>query len=187
MKKTLITLAALAMTSVAFADFTTKPTIVDSNGYQLADIGSYAMTFYIPEDTTLSSAVTLATINFGGTTSPNGYTFTLSQSGSTYSLTAGRNTNDSVTFTGLTAGTTYTLSGADATSANHTHNITLNGETKGFEGQIYVSGPQATATTYFNTAYSVPTSGGSDNVPEPTTATLSLLALAGLAARRRRK
>jgi hypothetical protein len=86
---------------------------------------------------------------------------------------------DNVTFTtAIQKGVTYTLSVAGANQAM-TPTLTWDGGSETLDSYNGNMNGDATITSALNP--------GTITVPEPTTATLSLLALAGLAARRRRK
>ncbi len=141
------------------------------------------------------------------TTSDNGIVLTAGRGGVTTSTTDGvttatwkswdtDNSQYKVVYTGLTAGV-YTLnttgeSGKQTVSLLDSDGSTLAG---GITYNGNMNGDDSTPQSYFNTDFEVkpvvtpgePGEGGSAAIPEPATATLSLLALAGLAARRRRK
>ncbi len=217
MKKTLITLAALAaaFTSTVSADteWTSLGSISATNkNYQSESmdvyaVGNHTFTFTIPSDAlTANNSTILAYINGGGIGGSNNkqitYMLTATEgedNTTVYTLTMGRsnNTLDAASILwssravseSLTSGTTYTVTttGGDTSSAQ----VTANGgflNTRTFDSQILFANDVTTLSSGFNSTFAVKTSeGGSGNIPEPTTATLSLLALAGLAARRRRK
>ncbi len=217
MKKTLITLAALAMASVASADYATGVTI--SNGLYVPtgkvntqtmtgltfdgahasaytfsftyvspvttdtlvatywnDYKSYGGSFaFIVDSETQALNVNLGSINNGtwsnfDNDSNRRATFTDS-TGSALTLTS--HTEYTVTLAGITGDdnsgymTTATLRWTDAAGVDQTASVTYKGNMNGTNNNLG--------------------SIGLVYVPEPATATLSLLALAGLAARRRRK
>ncbi len=215
MKKTLITLAALAMASVAQASYGTNITID----------GSYTL------NTNAMTEITGATVKTDGVWF-NAYSFTFNVVGPTSgdTLIAGLSTTaGSYTYNGLgfvvdgatqslnvsiynVNGNSWTATNETARQATFTENGNIVTLTKGYTYTVAYSDETAsqasvatltwtdadlvqhTATATFNGNIN----GNSDatasakgyyyaSVPEPTTATLSLLALAGLAARRRRK
>ncbi len=79
------------------------------------------------------------------------------------------------------SGAVLTFSPADLTLEAGTYTLTLEVSDGNREGSGYLAGLHSAQVAY------TPATSAGDNIPEPTTATLSLLALAGLAARRRRK
>ncbi len=219
MKKTLITLAALSMVSVASAAWTdingvtsTATSSKNIDGGDVYTIDAFTLSFYIPEDTfTSGSSDILAYVNGADTNTSKTnrqITFTLTENNGTYTLRAGRSaltmsvpTSSQwqtvyAEFTGLTSGTTYTLtttSGNTSTPTLKAGDTTINATTghTNYENQVVfkLNGGDCNVAQ-FNDAFAVPTvtpDTPTESVPEPTTATLSLLALAGLAARRRRK
>ncbi len=213
MKKTLITLAALAMASVASADYASNVFSANGSGSgSTTNAGEVVFTFHIELTDTIGSAGTILAYYNGGasdTPSQNTYLLTAGASG-TYTLTIGRSnsTTDAtgltwgngspVSITGILASTTYTLTDKMPSNSgvDNGRQITLSADGKEdlvsglYDGNMYSSVLTGSLTTGFNTDFAVPTvtpDTPTESVPEPTTATLSLLALAGLAARRRRK
>ncbi len=224
MKKTFITLAALAFASVASAG-----TIALTGGSSTSsaglgfDLSSYnidikegwTLQFDAVYDTTTSNEwsniVTFGKQNAGG------FTVEYHNAGN-YELQVGYNGS---WFDGLGIDRTNSVTGAIPTGETKTYVLTLSPvtETTGgggtfsltltVDGIVYSTmtnsynanqlsnlaadylylGSKGSASqipmTFSNISLSSPSI--SDNIPEPTTATLSLLALAGLAARRRRK
>ncbi len=181
MKKTIIALAALALASVASAaDYTfTVPT--GGNFYA----GDYTFEFMIFDEADVSTSGTTLAAYYGGskgdTYGQNWYTLTNTDGNIT--LTVGRGNGstyqDNKTFTGLETGVVYTVSNV---GADQSQTVTLTGgdinSTVNYAGNMNGGDADTTMTVTFNQTFAV---------PEPATATLSLLALAGLAARRRRK
>ncbi len=165
------------------------------------DSTGYTFEFYIPENVLTSGSAMLAYINGGmtGTATNTQYSYVLSVgTNNTYTLTMGRSnlTTDPTDITwnpsgsvdnALLANTAYkvTVTGTNSQTIvvsksedpSHFYTRTIVG------GQLVFAQGVTTPTTGFNTAFAVPAPA----VPEPATATLSLLALASLAARRRRK
>ena len=140
----------------------------NSNGITLTWASDKDVTLYIGDgamsnvgDSADVAKITEATTFTGG----RGATFnTKLEMGKTYTLVnVGGNSNQSVSL----------YSGLD-TSVAALETVTYNGNMNG-------GNADTTMGSLVNSQYAVPA------VPEPTTATLSLLALAGLAARRRRK
>ncbi len=212
MKKTLITLAALAMASVASAEWTMTPAIQTTGP---VTGGEMAFTFMLTSDdvTELTSQTTIAaygqslssaTGNAQGSvaftlakTETNGsYTFSIyndTLNSSSYAPSGwGGASHSSATVT-LATDTIYTVSGStDASSGQITISLaspTTTLATISNNGKMNGGGAVGDVMwTYFNSSFSTADSAPvTPAVPEPTTATLSLLALAGLAARRRRK
>ena len=202
MKKTLV--ALMAMAGMAFgaaedhlaidAAFTTVP--VQAGNFWSAD---YVLTFTLAADYSLEHGGSVVAFYRGSAVNDShGYNaITLGGTNDALTLTVGRgrvfntlnnatgigaNTTmtyqDSVTFeTAIEKGVTYTLSVTGATGAM---TPTLTWGVDGVETLKSYNGNMngnAAITYAVNTEY----------IPEPATATLSLLALAGLAARRRRK
>ncbi len=220
MKKTLITLAALAMASVASAaDLTTVP--IKGADWDNSYAGDYTFTFKIfNSDDVATTGTILAYYANGATGADSRITYALSKQevvdapGTyTYTLQVGRTGDgDSAltfvnggTYTGLVANEVYTLvnniSGVTQVAKltdskgslidNSTGDDWTDGRLK-YNGAIMPKDNISTgsmATVYFNENFSESRVITPDTpaVPEPATATLSLLALAGLAARRRRK
>ena len=97
---------------------------------------------------------------------------------------------------GLTVGTTYTIVNQTVVSGtNGMQNISIYAgdfnsalDTLVYKGNMTGGNANTTMATWGNTAYNVANAVvPAPSIPEPATATLSLLALCGLAARRRRK
>ncbi len=212
MKKTLITLAALAMASVASAattwtevspgaSLTWRYTGDSTYMYDL----TYSIDFMFSENSLEKGTSTIIAYANGGYTGDNvaQHTYVLSRDAEgAYTVTMGRTnvTTDVASLSyssqggsatqALTAGVVYTLStSADIGGATLTWDDAEKGvqvNTRYYDDYLNYSQTgissieDATARTVVkvNSAYAV---------PEPATATLSLLALAGLAARRRRK
>ena len=91
-------------------------------------------------------------------------------------------TNSTATSKNTVALNSYVAGGGDATPYNHGYYFTADGITveEGADLSVKIAGTNGSARTPLNYV-------SLQMVPEPTTATLSLLALAGLAARRRRR
>ena len=207
MKKTLIALMALAGVAMGAvvedhlaieAEFTTIP-VVAGNCWS----GNYVLTFTLAQDYTLQHGGSMVAFYRGsGTNDTYGYNaITLGGTNEALTLTVGRgrvnntlnnatgigaNTTmafqDSVTFdTTIAKGVEYTLSVAGATGAmTPTLSwVDAEGIAQSLTANSYNGNMNGNATL----VYAVNT----ELIPEPATATLSLLALAGLAARRRRK
>ena len=211
MKKTLI--ALMAMASVAMgavvedhlaieAEFTTVP-VVAGNCWS----GDYVLTFTLAQDYTLQHGGSVVAFYRGSATNDTyGYNaITLGGTNEALTLTIGRgrvnntlnnatgidanttftptgSAEDSVTFaTTITKGVAYTLSvtGGDQSMTPTLSWVDAEGITQSLTANSYNGNMNGNAalTYVVNTEY----------IPEPATATLSLLALAGLAARRRRK
>ena len=205
MKKTLIALMALAGVAMAdehlaiIAEFTQAP-VVAGNCWS----GDYVLTFTLAEDYTLQHGGSVVGFYRGSAVNDtHGYNaITLGGTNDALTLTVGRgrvqntlnnatgigaNTTvsyqDKVTFeTTIAKGVEYTLSVAGATGAmTPTLSwVDADGATQTLTAGSYngnMNGHNANMVSAVNT----------ELIPEPATATLSLLALAGLAARRRRK
>ncbi len=212
MKKTLIALAALAMASVANADITSGPTY--GGNFWISDFDfTFQLTDTQVADMQQNSTVYTLAAYWGSDPSDGAGAniFTLSYTSDGITLTAGRgalnesasdtttatwkawstlqnSTNVVVVYSGLQAGVTYTVDTTGANGNNGQNVSLLLGDTTLATGKTYngnMNGNDSTPQSYFNTAFTPATTG--ENAPEPATATLSLLALAGLAARRRRK
>ncbi len=190
MKKTLITLAALAA-SVASAAVD-PGFIVETAGNFYS--GSYTLKFLIHDADDVSDAGTTLASYWGdnataqagqnwftltntvdgitlGVGRGNGTTYYNGESISTFGTTLSVGTIYSVTSSGGSGGQNLSLyEGADTTG---TAIATLR-----YNANMTDGGASTIMNTSFNKTFTI---------PEPTTATLSLLALAGLAARRRRK
>ena len=180
------------------AEFTTIP-VVAGNCWS----GDYVLTFTLAQDYTLQHGGSMVAFYRGSATNDNyGYNaITLGGTNEALTLTVGRgrvydtlnnatgigaNTTmafqDSVTFdTTIAKGVEYTLSVAGATGAmTPTLSwVDAEGIAQSLTANSYNGNMNGNATL----VYAVNT----ELIPEPATATLSLLALAGLAARRRRK
>ena len=208
MKKTLIALMALAsVASAAWVEdhaaitavFTTAPST--AGNFWSAD---YVLTFTLAQDYTLQHGGSVVAFYRGSSTNDTyGYNaITLGGTDEALTLTVGRgNVNntlnnatgiganttvsyqDKVTFdTTIAKGVEYTLSVAGATGAMtptlswvDAEGIAQSLTAASYNGNM--NGHNANMVSAVNT----------ELIPEPATATLSLLALAGLAARRRRK
>ncbi len=207
MKKTLITLAALAMASVASAADYTFTVPVKDKFYA----GDFSFQFMIHSADDVASTGTVLASYYGvSSNDPDMNRFVLTKDADgAITLTAGRCDDtdnastwygnseiDYVTFSAkLEVGKIYTLSNVGNNQWNDGdvkwnnfsadwsgQAVTLTGgsittpETLHYRGNM--NGSAEKMTTSFNQTFAV---------PEPATATLSLLALAGLASRRRRK
>ncbi len=216
MKKTLITLAALAMASVASAADVTSSTGFfageDSTTMSNLSVGTYAESYEFTFTLECSlSADTLVAAYWHGSHTDNGAhafvidseTMTLKVGLGSFGSTIGsiNNREDLNTWTWtsyaddasaysrvgtfdttLTVGTTYTVSLTSNTAKKQTATLSW----------IDADNVAQTATAQYDGRMNGDASWAGSGVvtkvvPEPTTATLSLLALAGLAARRRRK
>ena len=210
MKKTLIALMALASVAMGYtedhlaieAEFTTAP-VKAGNFWS----GDYVLTFTLAQDYTLQHGGSVVAF-YRGTAVNDTYGYnaiTLGGSEDALTLTIGRGrANDTLNnATGIGANTTVTYAPAADDSVAFTTTIQ-----KGVEYTLSVTGgDQAMTPTLSWTDAELGTQtetlasykgnmNGQDTIvyavntemiPEPATATLSLLALAGLAARRRRK
>ena len=205
MKKTLIALMALAGVAMGAvedhlaidAEFTTPPTQAGNFW-----AGSYVLTFTLADDYTLEHGGAVVGFYRGSATNDTyGYNaITLGGTNDALTLTIGRgrvnntldggngigvNTTvsyqDNVTFnTTIQKGVTYTLS---VTGGDQTMTPTLSWTDAELGAQT------VTAASYngnMNGQATIVYAVNKEMIPEPATATLSLLALAGLAARRRR-
>ena len=205
MKKTLI--ALMAMAGMAFgaaedhlaidAAFTTAP--VKGGDFWAGD---YVLTFTLAADYSLEHGGSVVAFYRGSAVNdPYGYNaITLGGTNEALTLTIGRGrANDTVDgATGIDAGTTFTF--ASAADDKVTFATTIE---RGVEYTLSVTGGNQAMTPTLTWAggsetlasYKGNMNGNADltyvvnteYIPEPATATLSLLALAGLAARRRRK
>ena len=207
MKKTLIALMAMAGVAMGAvvedhlaieAEFTTVP-VVAGNCWS----ADYVLTFTLAQDYTLQHGGSVVAFYRGGGINDNyGYNaITLGGTDEALTLTVGRgraqntlnnatgigaNTTfsyqDKVTFdTTIAKGVEYTLSVAGATSAMTPTLSWVDAE--GIAQSLTASSYKGNMNGNAALTYAVNT----EYIPEPATATLSLLALAGLAARRRRK
>ncbi len=191
MKKTLIALAALAMASVASAAPYTFTIPTGGNFYA----GDYEFDFMVHDIADVSTAGTTL-MSYSGTDSGNDYgqnwyKLTLTEN-RLIKLTVGRGNGttyqDSATFaTAIVVGEHYHVSCVGASGAqtvtltpyDTTELDTANAEIADpYNGNMNGGDANTKMTVTFNQTFAI---------PEPATATLSLLALAGLAARRRRK
>ncbi len=209
MKKTLIALMALAGVACA-ASYD-----MDKGGDLFA--GQFTLTFEIPADFTITGdydilaayyQVNGSSYNVNAFQLNSNYTLTLNRggalSGTTLTNDVTTGTSDSSTFmagdTAYTLGAgTYTLNYKGGTNGSAAADLLLDGAVvASFTGGNHnMNGAQnggSTLKLLTNDSYNVVATSypgmpvpPSPSVPEPTTATLSLLALAGLAARRRRK
>ena len=196
MKKTII--ALLSLSGLAVADVQDFTSLVFGTGTYATE---YSFQFVIDADYDLATNGSIVAY-YGGSNYQTTYgsnVFKLNETNDVLTLSAGVGTMNgglaadsditastgvnylrNVTFsTTLQTGTVYTVTGSNG--GNNSIDITLSwaggSETKeDFDGNM--NGGTATTWARVNSAYAV---------PEPTTATLSLLALAGLAARRRRR
>ncbi len=208
MKKTLITLAALAMASTAGAvttytdaDFVASESSGVSTGVLTLD---KALTF--TQDWTLWVEVTVGTgtgNNWGTTIIAGGadpFNYASGDGNFTGSFQAWQNAANTETQYKLNTNSASVLSGDNAWNVGDTYTFTvyyladtqtigINGS--GFDRTNTIADTTATISQLSTAAYGREGWGLTikqwDTIPEPTTATLSLLALAGLAARRRRK
>ena len=203
MKKTLI--ALMAMAGMAFgaaenyidAAFTTAPA-------KAGDFwaGNYVLTFTLAADYSLEDGGSVVAFYRGSAINDTyGYNaIVLGGTNEALTLTIGRGrANDTVDdATGINAGTTFTF--ASAADDKVTFATTIE---RGVEYTLSVTGGDQAMTPTLSwdggsetgASYKGNMNGNADltyavntqYIPEPATATLSLLALAGLAARRRRK
>ena len=205
MKKTLIALMALAGIACG-AEYT-----MDKGGDLFA--GAFTLTFTIPQNYAVTGDYDILAAYYqvnGSSSNVNAFllnsngTLTLNRGGalSNTTITNDVTTGTSNTSTFTTDGTTaYTLGAGDYTIKY------LGGTNGSAEAELYLGGAVVASFTggnhnmnginqgadtlqlHTNAAYNVVATDypGMPSVPEPATATLSLLALAGLAARRRRK
>ncbi len=205
MKKTII--ALMAMTGVAMAE----SYVMDKGGDLFA--GPFTLTFTLEETFAVTGDYDILAAYYqvnGSSYNVNAFqlnsngTLTLNRGGAlsattlTNDVTTG--TSDSSTFTidGETAYTlgagSYTLKYLGGTNGSAAADLYLNDvKVASFTGGNHnMNGTQQggnTITLQTNDSYNVVATNypGMPTIPEPTTATLSLLALAGLAARRRRR
>ncbi len=232
MKKTLITLAALAMASVAQADIFTDNlkladwdvTAKETYDTTFSNGGAYTLTFALDWNAVVSEIPSLdnkTLIQMGSTPSDwfksavdlnvNGTDITVSArvdySGGWHDFVEITFDKDSFCIDGLLKlsvsfdGTdTYTLSAMKADENNTIVSASADNPYEDWNlagaGQTYgkvlighgISGDVVDSMLAFDTVLDeAGLKAASKAIPEPTTATLSLLALAGLAARRRRK
>ncbi len=220
MKKTLITLAALAMASVASADVTDVYTSEQLEAFNTNGTLTLTNAITFDYDWTLSATVDLkgsytsqanfwggAALSTGNNAGSSNVLFRLWQPDGShswretvYNLNGGSDstfgTNPSIRFSGETDISlsydaseqlfTVTIAGQYQTSNAEDAELTP------YTGTLTATIPNTyaaitTLSTSTNDSNSVTALSYTSAVPEPATATLSLLALAGLAARRRRK
>jgi len=198
MKKTLIALMALA--GMAMADTYTMP----KGGNLFA--GAFTLEFTLEENFAVTGDYDILAAYYqvnGNSYNVNAFllnsdkTLTLNRGGA---LSATTLTNDVTT--GTTDKSTFTTDGTTAyTLGAGTYTIKYLGGTNGSAAaELYLDGTKVAGFTGGNHNMNGFNQGGANltlttndsygvtaTIPEPTTATLSLLALAGLAARRRRK
>ncbi len=212
MKKSLITLFALAgalfgVASAAEYSFTVPLNSECTNMNEAIYAGDFTFEFMIHDADDVASTGTLLAYYKGAAPTDNAHSqqsFVLTKqgdevSGYTFSLLIGRSNGEltwadgtPITFAGLEEGVVYTVKNNTSYSTMYiglhtqdgqigsdgqpgTERLTYEGKINGGTQSILETG---TLSTSFNQTFAV---------PEPATATLSLLALAGLAARRRRK
>ena len=212
MKKTLIALMALA--GVATAQDYTLMVLADTTPAPIADYditaggdlyaGEFTLTFTIGEDNTVTGDYDIIAAYYqvnGSSYNVNAFqlnsngTLTLNRGGALSSTTL---TNEVTT--GTQDKSTFTANGAAYTLSAGTYTIKyLGGTNDSAAADLYLDGVKVAGFTGGKHNMNGAQSGGlalnlvtNDSysavmVPEPTTATLSLLALAGLAARRRRR
>ncbi len=197
MKKTLITLAALAASVASAADYTAS--------YTQDDFSSNVLTLqhglYFGQDWTLTVDVTVGTAAYnewGSGVLASGSSFTENSYSNGFQVWHA--INDGTTLTKLNGSTETKLETPWSAGETYTFNVSYVAET----GVIRVTGAGFDASSTLTNAKELATitqlSSGviglegwsvaitqTASIPEPATATLSLLALAGLAARRRRK
>ena len=210
MKKTIIALMALAGIAAAETVTTTGLTatfVNDPVNIGNCWAGDYTFTFTLTDDYTMADFGTVLAFYRGSAVNDTyGYNaIVLGGSDDALTLTVGRgrayNTVDNAT--GISAETTFTFAGgADdkvtfttAIEKGVTYTLTVTGGDQAMTPTLtWVGGEEALNSYKGNmngnanlTSVVNPGTKVTEIVPEPTTATLSLLALAGLAARRRRK
>ena len=210
MKKTLIALLALAGVAAA-ADPTveTVDTIVASWGTEPAVAGNcwsgdYTLTFTLDELYTLEDSGSIIGFYRGSATNDTyGYNaIVLGGTDEALTLTVGRgrafNTENNAT--GIDKETYFTFAGAAGDKVTFTttiqkgvtYTLSVTGASQAMTPTLTWAGGSETLAAYNgnmngNATFTNVLNAGTITVPEPATATLSLLALAGLAARRRRK
>ena len=203
MKKTLIALLALAGVAAAAtetvntidADWGTAP--VKGNDFYSAD---YTLTFTLDALYTLEkSGSVLGFYRGSAVNDSHGYNaIVLGGSDDALTLTVGRGRAFAPVdnATGIDAGTTFTFQDSvtftTAIQKGVTYTLSVAGANKAMTPTLTWDGGSETLASYNgnmngNAAITSALNPGTITIPEPTTATLSLLALAGLAARRRRK
>lgn len=210
MKKSIIALMALAGVATA-EDYTMQvlADVVAINDYDITAggnlyAGKFTLTFVIEEGTAVSGDYDIIAAYYqvnGGSYNVNAFqlnsdgTLSLNRGGALSSTTL---TND--TTTGTQDKSVFKSEGVAYTLAAGTYTIEYLGGTNGSAAaDLYLDGVKVAGFTGGNHNMNGAQNGGltlalktNDSykaamVPEPATATLSLLALAGLAARRRRK
>ena len=210
MKKTIVALMALAGVAMAESLTLTSPaggSLTTSNAWlawsdDVAELTSWELSFTLNVQRDALSALNLAVLSDSGiqfAIDPDGsvelYGGSVTSTNSAANFVSAVKTDTAITLQyianeengDIIGGTLKATSGSNVLSVDLTHELTL---TSGDSGSIRLW------TNSGNEQYSnITLSKLSNNVittpapaaPEPTTATLSLLALAGLAARRRRK
>ena len=211
MKKTLIALMALAGVAAAATEVDTisaSYTNLVRKGECYAD--SFTFTFTLTDDYSLEESGAVLGF-YRGSDPGNDYGYNaivLGGSDDALTLTVGRGkaSNTVNDATGISADTTftfqdnYTFATTIQKGVEYTISFTLKEEPNQWGGIAGLLTPVLTwgdsgseSGTQYNggmngdAAFTVAVNSGTITIPEPTTATLSLLALAGLAARRRRK
>ena len=172
--------------------YNTEDAITGLNGGKvLAVYGQYSGTNYYTNAFVLNvenGAITLS----AGRGSLNGIANADAAITSNTGYTFGSGTSDSATSDyALTIGTTYTIvNKTTVVGTTGTQNISIYAndfstplDTISYTGNMSGGNENTKLVTWGNSAYNV----ANATIPEPATATLSLLALAGLAARRRRR
>ena len=205
MKKTLIALMAMAgMAFGAAENYLAIDAAFTSAPVKGGDFwgGDYVLTFTLAADYSLENGGSVVAFYRGSAVNDTyGYNaITLGGTNEALTLTVGRgrahDTLDGAT--GIDAGTTFTFASAETDKKTFTTTIE-----RGVEYTLSVTGASGAMTPTLTWAggtetlasYNGNMNGNADltyavntqYIPEPATATLSLLALAGLAARRRRK
>ena len=210
MKKSIIALMALAGVAAA-EDYTMQvlADVVAINDYEITAggnlyAGAFTLTFVIEEGNAVSGDYDIIAAYYqvnGSSYNVNAFqlnsdgTLSLNRGGALSSTTLSNDTT-----TGTQDKSVFKSDGAAYTLATGTYTIEYLGGTNGSAAaDLYLDGVKVAGFTGGNHNMNGAQSGGSTltlktndsykaaMVPEPATATLSLLALAGLAARRRRK
>ena len=210
MKKTLI--ALMAMAGMAFGETITVNTI-DAKFTDAPVLAGncwsddYVLTFTLTEDYTLAgSGSVVGFYRGGGKTDPYGYNgIVLGGSDEALTLTIGRGCANNTTgdATGIGATTTFTFQDnvtfTTTIQKGVVYTLSVTGGDQSMTPTLTWDGGSETLASYkgnmnSNAALTYAVNAGTITkevvtpaVPEPATATLSLLALAGLASRRRRK
>lgn len=208
MKKTIIALLALA--GVAAAETTTTVDTIDAAWGTAPAVagncwsGDYTLTFTLDSLYTLEGSGSVIGFYRGSATNDTyGYNaIVLGGTDTALTLTVGRgrayNTEDNAT--GIDAETYFTFAGgaddkvtfSTTIQKGVTYTLSVTGGDQAMTPTLTWNGGTETLASYKgnmngNAALTNVLNKGTITIPEPTTATLSLLALAGLAARRRRK